>query len=223
MIDIRFYLDFVSPYAWLALMKAREFAGQHDVRWELRPIVYAKILDATGLVGPAENPAKRRYTFRDVARCAAWSGLGLQGPPAHPFRSLEAARTLVAFEDAPQVLDLAVSLADAAWGEGLDLTEPAVLRGCVERVGLDGRGLPDRISRAEVKDRLRAHTDTAIAAGVFGVPTFELDGELFWGHDRMAPLADRIHGALRDSELAAEQILERPVGARRTRSPHGAS
>ena len=71
------------------------FAAEHGIRWEMRPIVYAALLDAHGLVGPAETPAKRRYTFHDVVRTARHLGLRFEGPPTHPFRSLEALRKIV--------------------------------------------------------------------------------------------------------------------------------
>ena len=124
---VRFYFDFISPYSWLALMQAEEFARLHDVRWELHPVVYSALLDATGLLGPAEVPAKRRYTFHDVVRCAGQLGFRLTGPPEHPFRSLEALRTSCLFRDEPQALRLAMRLADTCWGEGRPLTDAAVL------------------------------------------------------------------------------------------------
>jgi len=81
---VRFYLDFVSPYTWLALMCARAFARRHAVRWEPRPVVYAALLSSHGLVGPVETEAKRRCTFADVARSADRLGLGLDGFLSRP-------------------------------------------------------------------------------------------------------------------------------------------
>src|SRR6185503_4800799 len=94
---VPFYLDFISPYTWLALARAETFAEEHGIAWEPRPVVYAALLDAHGLVGPVETEAKRRYTLHDVARSAQALGLRLVGPPAHPFRSLAALRTLCAY------------------------------------------------------------------------------------------------------------------------------
>jgi 2-hydroxychromene-2-carboxylate isomerase len=190
--DVIFYLDFISPYTWLALTQARTFGERHDVRWELRPVVYAALLDAHGLVGPVETPAKRRYTIRDVARSASALGLRLVGPPEHPFRSIEALRALTLFRDDPLALGLAVGLADAAWGEGRSLTDAAVLEDVVTSVGLDADRLAERIAATGIKEALRRSTEEALDRGVFGVPTFVYDDELFWGHDRMEQLARRI-------------------------------
>ena len=206
--EVLFHFDVVSPYSWLALMQAERFAETHRVRWVLRPVVYAALLGATGLVGPVEVPVKRRYTLLDVQRSARRAGLELAGPPAHPFRSIEALRTICLFADEPRVLALAAALANAAWGEGRSLNEIEVLVEVVGRVGLDPRQLDQRIADERIKSRLRQNTEDALALGVFGVPTFVLEGELFWGHDRLDQLADRLSGR---SSIDAE-LLERMLG-----------
>ena len=216
---VTFYLDFISPYTWLALARAETFAKEHGIAWEPRPVVYAALLDAHGLVGPVETEAKRRYTLHDVARSAQALGLRLVGPPAHPFRSLAALRTLCAYRRGPAAMRLARLLSDAAWGEGRDLTDGGVLRDVVEKAGLPSDGLADRIASAEVKEDLRRLTDEALAIGVFGVPTFVLEGELFWGHDRLEALARRLAGEAPPSADLVGTMLARPRGAERTRRP----
>jgi 2-hydroxychromene-2-carboxylate isomerase len=214
-----FHLDFISPYTWLALTRAETFAARHGVRWEMHPVVYAALLDAHGLVGPAETPAKRRYTFHDVVRAARHLGLHFAGPPAHPFRSLEALRTLFLFRRDPLALRLAVGLSDACWGEGKPLTDMTVIRDVVCGVGLDATGLEQRIADPEVKRGLHEMTDQARQLGVFGVPTFALDGELFWGHDRLDHLARRLEGEAPPPPEVAESFLARPRGVDRKRAP----
>src|SRR5262245_25167032 len=99
--SVLFFFDFVSPYSWLALMGAPAFEKAHGVRFDLRPIVYAKVLEAHGLFGPVETPVKRRYTIHDVARCARRLGLRFFGPPEHPFRSLAALRVATLHRETP--------------------------------------------------------------------------------------------------------------------------
>ncbi len=216
---IPFYFDFISPYAWLALMQSRRFAEEHGIRWELRPVVYAALLDAHGLVGPAESKAKRRYTFHDVVRLARERGLKFSGPPAHPFRSLDALRTLFLFRQDRQALELATRLANACWGEGRDLGDLGVLQAVVEESGLDGSGLGERISQPETKQGLRQMTEEAIAGGVFGVPTFLNGREMFWGHDRLDQLAASLAGETAQLEETADAFLQRPRGVDRARAP----
>ena len=139
--DVTLYFDAISPYSWLALMEAEAFAQEHRVRWRVRPVVYSKLLDANGLVGPAESPAKRRYTYEDVFRCATLRGLRLTGPPSHPFRSLEALRAVWLYRDDPSALRLARTLVDGAWGRGLDLADLAVVAELVREAGLDASDL----------------------------------------------------------------------------------
>jgi 2-hydroxychromene-2-carboxylate isomerase len=211
------YFDLVSPYSWLALTRVESFGERHAIDWDVCPVVYAALLDAHGLVGPVEVETKRRYTFHDVARSAAELGLALTGPPAHPFRSLEALRTVCLFHDDPRRLRLAVALADACWTGGRPLTEISVLAEVVAAVGLDAGDLAGRIADPAVKERLRRNTERALAAGVFGVPTFAYDGELFWGHDRMEHLARRIRGPDPEARRRAEAMLTRPRGVDRKR------
>lgn len=215
------YFDFVSPYSYLALTQVEAFAQRHGVRWGLQPVVYGALLDAHGLVGPAEVSAKRRYTFRDIARSASLLGIELVGPPAHPFRSLEALRCVCLFIDRPEALRLTVALSRACWGRGEDLTDAAVLAEVVARAGLPAADLDARIADPTVKRALRDRTEAALAAGIFGVPTFRYRDEIFWGHDRLSHLAARLSGELPDVEERAAQMEKRPRAADRAAAPLG--
>jgi len=205
MIQVPFYFDFISPYSWLALTQAPKMSARLGIRWELRPVVYAKLLEAHGLLGPGEVPAKRKAMFADLLRCSHLLGQPFSGPPAHPFRSLQALRIACLFRKQDGALDLCLALANAAWAEGRDLTDMAVLAEVVAAQGLPAEGLEERLQEPDLKADLRALTDGALAAGVFGVPTFLHDGELFWGHDRMEHLEKRITG---DLPPAGEQLKE---------------
>jgi len=220
MATVAFYIDFISPYVWLALMQSHNFADEHGVEFELRPVVYGAMLDAHGLVGPAETAAKRRYTFQDVVRLARTRGLKFAGPPAHPFRSLEALRIEFLFREQPQALELAARLSNACWGEGRDLTDPDVRRDVVDAVGLDSSDLEERIAAPDVKQGLRTMTENAIAEGVFGVPTFVHGNEMFWGHDRLDQLAASLSRQTSPYD-EAEAFLSRPRGVDRPGAPRG--
>ena len=216
---VRVYFDFVSPYSYLALTRLAPFGARRGLAWEPRPVFYAALLDANHLVGPAETSAKRRYTLTDVLRAAEHLGVPLAGPPTHPFRSLEALRVATLFAGHPRALELSVALSSACWAEGRDLTDWEVLTEIVGRVGMDAGDLGARASAPEVKRALQERTAAAIAAGVFGVPTFELDGELFWGHDRLDQLAARIEGRLPDVSARAVALEARPRGSDRPGAP----
>ena len=219
MTRIRVYFDFVSPYSYLALTQLGTFGARHGVEWEPMPIFYAALLDANHLVGPAESRVKRHYTLTDILRAAELLGVPLVGPPMHPFRSLEALRVAILFGRDSRALDLDLMLSTACWAEGRDLTEWAVLAEVVGRVGLDAFDLETRASAPAVKAELRNRTTAAIEAGVFGVPTFDLEGEFFWGHDRMEHLAARLEGRLPNLASRAAVLEGRPRGADRPTAP----
>lgn len=220
MLRISLYFDFVSPYSWLGLERALRIDPEVEADWRLHPVVYAKLLDETGLVGPAESEAKRCHLLWDVARQAAGLGLPFVGPPAHPFRSLEALRLMMVLRNHPRALELAAILARAAWTEGRDLTQIGVLEDVVGRSGLDPAPWVDRISMPETKRSLAESTAAALERGIFGVPTFEWEGELFWGQDRLDDLLARYRGELNVDAAAVAAMLARPRGAdRRSISP----
>jgi 2-hydroxychromene-2-carboxylate isomerase len=219
MTRIKVYFDFVSPYSYLALTQLAAFGARHGVAWEPMPVFYAALLDAHHLVGPAESRVKRHYTLNDILRAAALLGVPLVGPPTHPFRSLEALRVATLFGDDPRALDLDVALSSACWAEGRDLTDWGSLTEIVRRAGFDARDLEARASEPAVKAGLRDRTTAAIEAGVFGVPTFDLDGERFWGHDRMEHLAARLDGRLPDLAERAAVLEGRPRGSDRPTAP----
>lgn len=215
MTPVVFHYDFISPYSYLALAGAEDFAREHGVEWRLRPIVYAKVLEATGLIGPAETPAKRAYTYADALRSARVAGVPLVGPPAHPFRSLEALRLATLYRDHEKGLAFSVRLATACWGEGRDLTDPAELDALRADCGLLDRPLAEALQDPGAKQSLRESTTEAVEAGVFGVPSFRVGEELFWGHDRMEHLGAFLSGGLPPAHEDAEALLARPQAVRR--------
>lgn len=221
--SVRLYFDFISPYSYLALTQVERFGEEHAIEWTVRPILYAAVLDRRGLIGPAEEPVKRDYTIRDIVRAADRLGVPLVGPPEHPFNSLAALRPVCAFQDDPRALRLAVRLSSMCWGEGQPLTHRETLIAAVDECGLSAEGLAERIASPEIKDRLRANTEEALDTGVFGVPTFVWEGELFWGHDRLAHLAGRLTGRLESPEERGRAIAARPKGAERKQTAAGPS
>lgn len=182
--DLRFLFDTISPYAWLAWTRIHALADRHGRRVEPVPVLLAALLDRHGQLGPAEIPAKRRYVFRDVLRSASHLGLELSPPPAHPFNPLLSLR-IAALDHADIDERFAVidALFEAVWGGGPGVTDPDALARFLRGRGLDGVGLVSRAGAPAAKARLRATTEAALDAGVFGVPTVLVGEEMFWGFD----------------------------------------
>jgi 2-hydroxychromene-2-carboxylate isomerase len=110
-----------------------------------------------------------------------------------------------------------VRFLDAAWSEGRDITSDSVVHEVADSMGLNGKQLLDKIHTDEIKQRLRLQTETAIQAGVFGVPSFVVDGEIFWGNDRLHFLKAYLQGNLPTDKAKVEEILARPRAADRHR------
>ncbi|CAN7302162.1 2-hydroxychromene-2-carboxylate isomerase [Pseudoduganella sp. LjRoot289] len=211
--QVKCYFDPISPFAWLATKDiARIEAAGCTV--EFVPVLFAAMLNAHGQKGPAEIPAKRVHTFRDVMRLAAERGLHFAGPPGHPFNPLPALRISTAIGDAAARKRFVAAMYAACWERGADVSDMDVLSGLADECGLDGKALAQAATTAEVKQALAVATEQAIAAGIFGVPTFEFEGELFWGADRIDSLLWRVAGK-RIDEAVLQAFLERPALAQR--------
>jgi 2-hydroxychromene-2-carboxylate isomerase len=204
---VDFYFDFVSPQ----LGDLRECEA---VKFCFVPVLFAALLDHHSNMGPAEIPAKRSYIFQDTQRWAVHLGLKFRSPPAHPFNPLKPLRVTSAIDDDGPREALAVKLLDAAWSEGRDIVSDTVIHELANSIGLDGRELLGKASTLEIKERLRLQTERAIRAGVFGVPSFVVDGEIFWGNDRLTFLKDYLQGRLPTDKATIEEILSRPPGGR---------
>jgi len=211
------YFDPVSPYAWLALRELERIDAAAGAPVRLVPVLFAGLLNAHGNIGPAELPAKRAYVFRDVLREAARRGLQFAGPPGHPFNPLTALRMCTALTDEGQRRTLAVALAAACWEAGVDISDASEVVRVADDAGLDGAALLTAAASAAVKHALAAATAQAVADGVFGVPTFRVEGDhgLFWGADRIEALLWRLGGNGIDEAVLAEFLGRQPLAQRR--------
>jgi 2-hydroxychromene-2-carboxylate isomerase len=209
-----FYFDPVSPYVWLA-MRSLDRLDAAGVQLRFVPVLFAGLLKTHGNLGPAEVPAKRAYIFRDVLREATRRGLPFAGPPGHPFNPLAALRMCTALANDDARRRLALALLTACWERGEDISDAAVLRRLADAAGLDGAALLAQAATPEVKQALAAATDAAIAEGIFGVPTWRLEGELFWGGDRIEALLWHLDGGAVDEEKLAAFLARPPLAQRK--------
>ncbi|MFV8751504.1 2-hydroxychromene-2-carboxylate isomerase [Nannocystaceae bacterium ST9] len=194
---LRFYFDITCPYAYVASTLVEVLAERTGARLEPRPILLGGVFRAHETpqkLFATLPPAKARHNFADMHRQAALAGLTLEMPANHPLRSVEALRALlIVGVESPQFWPLVHALYRAYWAEGVDISTLEGLRGVLASVpGIDVDALLARIDDPAIKQELRERTDEAIALGVFGVPTFVVEGELYWGVDRM----DQVERAL---------------------------
>lgn len=213
--SVTFYFDPISPYVWLCAARAIERIEAAGAQVRMEPVLFAAMLNAHGNVGPAEIAAKRAYTFRDVMRQAARAGLPFEGPPGHPFNPLLALRMCTALADEHERRRFALALFATTWERGEDLSDEATLVRVAGECDLDGAGLLAATKQPQIKQALATATERAIADGVFGVPTFRLDGELFWGGDRIETLLWRLEGKGIDEDQLARFLAKPPLAERK--------
>ncbi|MCU0968656.1 MAG: DsbA family protein [Rubrivivax sp.] len=186
-----FWLDLVSPFAALAFERLPQALEGLSYEVEYRPILFAALLRHWGQKGPAEIEPKRAWTFRHVHWLAHRHGIPLDTPARHPFNPLALLRLAWACAPAGGTPNRRAveALFRHAWRGGADAEDGDRL------AALTAMLAPARDPGAdEVKQALRAATDAAIAAGVFGVPAFSLGERAFWGFDALEMLAADLRG-----------------------------
>ena len=177
------YFDYVSPFPYLQLARFSDLPADLEVR--PRPTLFAGLLNHWGHKGPAEIEPKARHVHQFIQWAARKRGLPLAGPPRHPFNSLALLRLTEAAGATVEVVRLVY---DHVWGEGHDGQAEDSVAALAARLGVEDPAA--RIADPELKAKVRATTEEAIACGVFGVPTFVVDRRLFWGDDATDMLLD---------------------------------
>ena len=181
-----FWFDPISPFAYLAFERLPQVLAGCSYEVQYRPVLFAGMLSHWGQKGPAEIEPKRAWTFRQVHWLAHRHGLPLQTPTQHPFNPLPLLRLMLACGPNRQVVDAVLR---HVWVGGGDAADPARLAALAVQLA------PMRDPAGDdVKRELRQAGEDALARGIFGVPTVELDGRLFWGLDAL----DMVAAALRD-------------------------
>jgi 2-hydroxychromene-2-carboxylate isomerase len=186
---IEVYFDYRSPFAYIAAQLLPELAERCDARLAWKPI------DLLGLSnfskGLPYSDKKRAYVFVDVVRSAAYHGVALRPPSPFPVESEAALRLALTAQESGDFDAVHAALFHAAWRDQQDLSSEAVLQGCA---GADAERLLGAARSPAAAERLGRETEASDALGVFGVPSFVVAGELFWGIDSLPLLEWRLRG-----------------------------
>jgi 2-hydroxychromene-2-carboxylate isomerase len=174
--QIDWYFDFISPFSYLASASLQRLPDGVELR--ARPILFAGLLQHWDTRGPAEIEPMRRFTFRHIRWLADRDGIELNLPPIHPFNPLRLLRLCIALGSE---VALAQRLFRFVWAEGRSADDPDHWQALLAELG--AADADQAIARPEIKEKLRRNTAEALEAGVFGVPSFVADGEVFWGYD----------------------------------------
>jgi 2-hydroxychromene-2-carboxylate isomerase len=184
---IEFYFDFSSPYSYLASEQIEPLAARHGRRVDYKPILLGVAFKVSGMKPLAEVPLKGEYCKRDFERCARFAGVAFVLPQPFPIATVGAARAYLWLNDTDRGRAGAFlhAVFRAYFAQGRNISENSVLADVLHQVGVDPDQALQAIQQPAIKDQLRALVDSSLARGVFGAPFIFVDGEPFWGHDRL--------------------------------------
>lgn len=184
---IDFYFDFSSPYGYLASTRIEAIAARHERAVAWRPILLGAVFKVTGGQPLPSVPLKAEYARRDLERSARLLGVAYRPPSRFPIAATAPSRAFYWVSDSDSALAkrLAQALFHAYFAEDRDISSPEVVCEIAGDLGVDRGALAQALNEEAVKQRLRREVDAAIARGVFGSPYLVVDGEPFWGADRL--------------------------------------
>ena len=199
---ITFYLDFISPYAYLAFEHLPEVLQCTSYSVAYTPVLFAGMLKHHGQLGPAEITPKRHWTYRQVLWQANRLGIAMQMPAAHPFHPLALLRLAAACGNANPAGTpnrfVCEQIFRHVWQGGAAADDTSRLSTLMQALSstpaLEGFDLPALSQGDAAKARVKTSTDDAIARDVFGVPAFAVDDKVFWGLDALPMLRDYLLG-----------------------------
>ncbi|MEH6347844.1 MAG: 2-hydroxychromene-2-carboxylate isomerase [Bermanella sp.] len=185
---IDFYFDFISPYGYFAAMKIDGLAKKFDRKVEWHPMLLGvSVMNVMGLKPLMETPLKKDYLIQDIPRLAALYNIPFSYPKHGMPKPLPPARAFCWVKEMlpERAGEFAKAVYRAQWQDGLDISQPQVLAKLVEEVGLNGEALKEALETETLRRSLSEKVDASINRGVFGSPTYMVDGNMIWGGDRM--------------------------------------
>ncbi|MGR3991803.1 2-hydroxychromene-2-carboxylate isomerase [Pseudomonas sp. 1121_17] len=193
--SVEFFFDLGSPASYLAWTQLPELCARHAAQLVYRPMLLGGVFQATGNASPVMVPAKGRYMMLDLQRFAQRYGVVFGLPAGFPLNTLGLMRGLTGMQlQAPERFEALLALLfNALWAEQRALGDAQVLEQTLAAGGFDPQQFAELAAQVEVKQALKAATEEAVTRGVFGAPTCFVEGQMFFGQDRL----DFVEQALR--------------------------
>jgi 2-hydroxychromene-2-carboxylate isomerase len=191
---VDYYFDFLSPYSYFSLINLDKsnFFKQYDV--SLKPVVMGSLFNHFEMKGPGEILPKRHYMLKQCFIYAAQNNIPFNPPDKHPFNPLYALRLATKACSGDRQLEMIKLLFSSCWEKGLTLGEPEDLEPILEAHNFNAKEIIDKTFDRDVKKQLKQNTKDAIESNVFGVPSFVVDDNLFWGNDSIKDLNSYLCG-----------------------------
>jgi 2-hydroxychromene-2-carboxylate isomerase len=185
---IDFYFDFSSPYSFLASEQIEPLAARHGRAVVYRPILLGVVFKASGSAPLTEQYGpKARYSVHDFERSARYAGIRYRHPSKFPIGAVGASRAVLWLQQhqPDRANPFVHAVFRAFFQDDRDISDAAVVAQIAQALGIDGQKLMEGAQEPAIKDELRRRVEEAVAFGVFGAPTIVVDGEVFWGNDRL--------------------------------------
>lgn len=194
--QVEFFFDFGSPYSYLAYKELPRVAARTGATIVWRPMLLGGVFKATGNHSPMEIEAKRQWSDGDLACWARRYGVPFRHNPHFPVNTLALMRGAVGYQrkgdaDFQRYVD---AIYTAMWEAGRNLNDPNEIGKVLAEAGLDPREALAMLDDPEVKAELKRATEDAVARGIFGAPSFIVDGQLYWGNDRLLFVEEQLAG-----------------------------
>ena len=186
MIELDFYFDFGSPTAFLANSRLRQLQQEYDVKIYYKPVLLGGIFKATGNSSPVMVAAKGEYMLKhDLPRYAQKYSVALKFNPHFPINTLQLMRAATGLLDKSNFDSFINTIFKAIWIDGLNMGDEMVLQKVLSDNNFNSHDIFKLASTDSVKEILIENTDSAVKRGLFGVPTIFINGEMFFGQDRL--------------------------------------
>ncbi|MBL0897973.1 MAG: 2-hydroxychromene-2-carboxylate isomerase [Reyranella sp.] len=194
---LEFYFDYGSPYSYLADTQVEAIARRAGATLARKPMLLGGVFKATGNHSPAEMPQKSQWSGFDMPMWARHYGVPFQRNPFFPINTLALMRGAAAAQIDGLFERYHPAIYRAMWVDGRNLNDINEIAEVLTAAGLDAAKFGKRIQDQDVKDRLKATTDEAVARGVFGAPTSFVDNMMFFGNDRLPFVEMALKGELK--------------------------
>ena len=194
---LEFYFDYGSPYSYLADTQVEAIAKRAGATLERKPMLLGGVFKATGNHSPAELPAKSKWSAFDMPMWARHYGVPFHRNPHFPVNTLALMRGAAAAQIDGIFERYHPAIYKAMWIDGINLNDIGEVAKVLSAAGLDAAKIGNRIQDQDVKDRLKATTDEAVARGVFGAPTSFVGDMMFFGNDRLPFVEMALKGDLK--------------------------
>jgi 2-hydroxychromene-2-carboxylate isomerase len=179
--QLEFFYDYVSPFSYLADTQLPALLEKTGASIIYKPILLGGIFKASNNTPPPAIRAKLNYNAVDAIRWSHHYRVPMRINPFFPLSTIRAMRGAIVAQAAGCFPAYHAMMFRAMWAEGVNLGDPQIVKEMFAQLGMD----PDAVERDEVKERLKANTEEAVARGAFGAPTFFVGDAMFWGNDRM--------------------------------------